>query len=163
MAGKKHRFRLKVRCAPADLLLALKSVCEDSRNRDAKATFEFDWLKRRAAISAATACAAEELAERVQVLAERRGGRGLLLPGKRIDEGDGRHTLPMGILLQSADVYAEMIRDAMGELGIPVALGEDGEGFAVGVNPVARAMDYLSLVRMFPLPEYLELVDEGLE
>ncbi len=156
-----HRYRLVASVEPRDLLLALRKTCEQPRFREQKPDFDFDWMKRKIAVSAHTRESAEALRDAVLSAVEKKAGAGHLLPGAPLQQ-DGRWTVPIGVLLQTPDVYTEMFAASLQELGITgVELEDDGTVIAIPISGVALALDYRSIVAELPLPPYMRLVDEG--
>lgn len=156
-----HRYRVVASVEPRDLLLALKKTCEQPRFREHQPDFDFDWMKRKIAVSAHTREAAQALRDAVLSAVEKKAGPGQLLPGAPVEQ-EGRWTIPIGVLLQTPDVYTEMFAASLQELGITgVELEDDGAVIAIPVSGVALALDYRSIVAELPLPPYMRLIDEG--
>ena len=157
-------FRIEATLGPADLLRALEKVRGHLNQRRHDPSFEFDWLKRRVAFSANSREGLDECVR--QFLAQMRkagGGEGLFLPG-RIEEKEGRFTQALGVTLQEPAVFAQLIGQALIEVGIHgvrVAETETGCILTVrGGGPLASQVDYRGLVREFPVPEYIRIVEE---
>ena len=158
----RHYFLITARFGPPQLFQALRQICEDSRNRRLEPKFDFDWLKRRIELSANDRCGVEDLLE-ILLMRVQKHGKSLLLPGET-QEREGRHVVPIGVLIQTPDIYAELMMAALSEFGMTSIRREfDGDGFSVGVGPIASAIPYKEIIDDFPLPEYLAIEDKGLE
>ncbi len=164
MAAQRHYFKLESSYGPADLFKTLKSTCEDAAFKKAAPAFEFDWIKRRVAISAATPHAAEEVLEALVKRVNKKAGTGMLLPGEAKKTDDGRTEIPVGVLLQSPDVYAEVIVQMLAEFGVRgIVTEEEGNGFSIPLNAMNRALEYREVIADFPLPDYLKIKDLGIK
>ncbi len=161
MTQKCHRFRIESRFEPADLFKLLKRACEVPTARKGSAHFEFDWMKRRIdliasdeeAVRAATIWLLDEVKRRTQ-------GE-FLLPRAPEKREDGSFIVAIGVLLQTPDVYVEMITRLLEESGIAAIPGTEENTFKVAVNAKARALQYEQTINTFPLPEYLSIRDLG--
>ena len=155
-----HRFRLEASYGPEELFAALHSICEGGAN---PLKFDFDWLKRRVAIAGPDRAAVEQAAAKLLEKVDRKAGNGLLLPG-RITGGAGKPwELPIGVLLQTPDVYLEVMAAALAEQGLKgIRHDPDTAELAIPAGMTARALDYQGMIRDFPLPGYLRVVDLGL-
>jgi hypothetical protein len=162
MSGRRH-YRLETRFGPEELFKALREACAASKGKDGKPAvrFDFDWLKRKVALLSPDKDAAESALEHLILAVDQRADRGLLLPGDPRKSGL-EWELPVGVLLQTPDVYAEVVLAALAEMGIKGAhLDEDGAGFTVPDTALARAANSDGFVMEFPLPAYLSMKDLG--
>ncbi|CAN5182836.1 hypothetical protein BH09SUM1_BH09SUM1_13640 [soil metagenome] len=163
MAETRHYFEIVASFEAADLFRILKNVCEDRSLAAVKPDFDFDWLKRRAEISASSLCGAEDALDLIlSRILKKTGSAGLLLPGESITDESGRTRIPIGVLLQSPDIYAELIGASLTEFAVAGVRREfDGNGISIPVNRMTSLVDYGEIVRMFPLPSYLTIADHG--
>lgn len=162
MAEQRHHFRIEARFGPQDLFLILKKTCEALPFKPLQPGFDFDWLKRRVEISAASREGSEKVLDAVLEKVREKLGPGLLLPGEVI-ERDGRFVAPIGVLLQTPDVYVEIITRTLLEMGFTtLRLEHEGTGFSLAVGGMRNVLPYRPLVMDFPLPAYMQIVDEGI-
>lgn len=155
-----HLFRLEAKYGPEELFAALGTVCRDGGKGLA---FDFDWMKRRVAIRGPEREAVERAAARLADKVARKAGPGMILPGKISGGGDADWELPMGVLLQTPDVYLEVMAAALAEQGLKgVRHDPDTAELEVPAGMTARSLDYEAMLREFPLPDYLRVVDLGL-
>jgi hypothetical protein len=152
-----HHYEIRASYGPEQLFAALRATCEA-----AGADFEFNWIGRAIHLLAADLDTAEStaatLVERVAI----ESARGMLLPGDAQQQEDGRIRLPIGILLQTPDVFVDVITGTLHEFGIAgIRRREDGNGFFVPISKSSRALNYHELVMGFPLPAYLRIEDMG--
>ena len=159
--SSRHHFRITASFGPADLFQLLRRACDYHEAKRAHAEFDFDWLKRRIAITADSEEAAEHSVEWVMGKVREKAGPGMLLPGDAEKREDGRVTVPVGVLLQTPDVYIEMMARMLTEMGLTSIRLEGEDGFSIAVSHAARALEYEATVKDFPLPGYLKLEDGG--
>ena len=163
MTTPRHYFEIKSRYGPADLFKTLMSVCEDPRFKKVFPSYGFDWIKRKVEISAATPEGVEELLEELIKRVNRKAGKGMLLPGERVKKDDGYLAIPIGVLLQTPDVYAEVVTGALREFGVrSIQLENEGDGFSIPLSAINRALEYEEVINSFPLPDYLSIKDKGI-
>ncbi len=160
MAGRRV-YIIESKFLPEDLFQILKKTCERGKFRDDKPDFDFDWMKRRIEVSARSEEGARGLAEAVARSIEARAGGGQLLPGEPVRR-EGRIAIPIGVLIQTPDVYAEMLAQMLREMGISgVRLEENGEGFSFPGGPAGKLIDFQSIIKDFPLPHYLKIREKA--
>lgn len=161
MAEKRHHFEINTRFGPSDLFRVLRGACDKAKFKEHKPDFDFDWMSRAIEISALSEEGARMVYDYLEKEVAQRAGAGQLLPGMIVNRV-GRVALPIGVLIQTPDVYTEVIVDMLSEIGVSGrAEGEDG-AFSVPVNVAARAAGYEKIVHDFPLPPYLVIVDKGI-
>ncbi len=157
MPAKVHRYRLEADYGPAELFAALRAVCAGKKGLD----FEFDWMKRRLAVTGPEREAVEAATERLLKRVHREGGNGLLLAGKPLENED-RWEIPVGIMLQTPDVYLEAMAQALAEQGIKgIQYDMNTVELEIPAGMSAKALGYQSMVQQFPLPAYIRIVDLG--
>lgn len=162
MATQTHYYILKSSFSPADLFQVLKSLCEDPRFSPHSLDFDFDWIKRRIELSAESHVCAEDALEELIRWVNAAAGTGNLLPNECKEREDGRFAIPIGVLLQSPDVYVELILRQLDEYGVRNASPEfDGDGFAIPLTNSNKSMGYEEVIAAFPLPQYITVKDEG--
>lgn len=162
MKDARHYFALEARFGPADLFRLLKKACDRGKFVEHKPEFDFDWLKRKVTISANTAAGARTVTESFVHSVEAQIGAGQLLVGKPIKE-NGRTTIPIGVLVQTPDIYVEIMVQSLQENGIKKArIEDDGEGFSLPAVFGADVLDCDALIGDFPLPSYIRIVDKGI-
>lgn len=161
MAPKRHYYEITTNFAPRDLFLLLKKICDEPELRKQGAAFDFDWLKRRVELSAKSRDAAEDGLEILLTRLKAKAGGGLLLPGDA-QEKDGRTVIPVGVLLQSPEVYAELLANALTEFGLPNVTTEyEGNGLSLPAGKMTAMLQYETIISQFPLPGYLKIEDRG--
>lgn len=162
MSVLRHYYRIDVSFGPEQLFKALRETAGDTRLRDAKPDFEFDWLKRRVALSVQTAEAIPVACELFLARAARLGAPpDALLPG-RVETADGRHVQPFGVLLNPPEHLVEFIAQMLVDLGCSgLRIEHAGAGFSFPIGSINKALSHEQLVEQFPLPPYATLVDEG--
>lgn len=171
MPQNSHHYLLRARFGPADLLKILNKLMAENKNHPDAPDFDFDYIKRKIEISARTRCTAEDLLEALVLHVEKQAGSGLLLPGapqpdrgerdKPLEGKDARVRIPIGVLVQTPDVYAEVLVNALQEYGVRgIVYEHDGDGFAIPQTRTNVMLDYTEIIGAFPLPGYLELVEE---
>lgn len=158
----RRHYRIEVSLGPEQVFRALRETKEDTRLRGDAVDFDFDWLKRRAELSAATADGAERAVQLLLARFDRiPNGGGVLLPGK-VTERSGRHAVPIGMLLSTAEELSELVARMISEIGVPgVRFEHGGAGFSYPSVAPTKALGCEELVRVFPLPPYARVVDEG--
>lgn len=160
MAAGNH-YRIEATFGPPDLFRLLRALCERPENRRAKMEFEFDWLKRRVALSAENTEALEGASASLIERVAREAAPGQLLLGPR-GESDGRVIQPFGVLLQTPDVFLNLIVTTLGEFGAAnIRVDEDGCGLTVPASRLNDLMQYDRLLLEFPLPAYLRIVADS--
>lgn len=163
MSSQRHYYRMETRYAPGDLFKTLKNTCGDNRFRRHKPSFDFDWMKRKVEIQADSQEGAEVVLEALIERVNRKAGRGLLLPGEPARTENGRITIPVGVLIQTPDIYTEVLVESLRECGVKgIQFENGGEGLSLPPNSLNRALEYGALIASFPLPEYLSVKDEGI-
>ncbi len=162
MAAKVHRYRLEADYGPADLFAALKAVCS-ARPSDSPTEFEFDWMQRRVALTGPDRKRVEAAAEKLLDRVNREGGPGLLLAGKTRAK-DGHWEVPIGVTLQTPDIYLEAMAQALTEQGLRgIRYDMDKAELEIPVGLPARALGYQGMVLQFPLPPYIRVTDLGMD
>lgn len=157
MSSPRQSYRLKATFGPPDLFAILKKTTEKPAHRKNRAAFDFDWMKRRVELAAAGEDAVEELLSEVLDTVTRSAGAGTLLPGK-CTESEGLWCIPIGVLIQTPDVYTEMIVNMLRDMGMPGVRAEfDGEGFSLPGGAAGMAIDCNALLREFPFPAYIRV------
>lgn len=158
----KHTFTVLSRFGPEEVFRALRVASEDTRLRGEHPDFEFEWMARRILLLADTAPGTERFLEVFQARLDQFGAPpATILPGKAAPHGEGRHALPVGILLNTPDHYAELIAATLAEIGCRASLEAGGTALTVVVNAKAKLLGYDAVVRDFPLPTHLSVRDDG--
>jgi hypothetical protein len=159
---RKHHFQVVAKYGPPELFKALKNTVEDNRFKKFAPAFEFDWLKRKVEITANSHEGAEEVLEQFIRRVNEKAGTGLLLPGAAVKR-EQRTVIPVGILLQTADIYAEVVIGSLREFGVRgIELSGSGDEFAIPLTAINRALEYAEVISTFPLPGYLKIEDRGI-
>lgn len=164
--GKKTwSYRIVASFGPGDLLRLGNAIAEDKRFRDQKVKFDFDWMKRRVAFTAATEDAAREATGILLSRVEKKAGPGQLLAGKPGTGENGRVTIPIGIVLQEPEVFRELIVGGLYEAGLMgITLDPNiGGHFLIRPSGPASRLPWRELVTDFPLPPYLKLEEREIE
>jgi hypothetical protein len=165
--AKVHSFLITASFGPGDVLALLKKVAEDPRHREHGAAFTFDWIKRKATLSAATASGLEAMVTGLRKgLAASKAGEGALLIGKAIEQADGRHEVPIGIAVMDAATFAELIGETLiesGLLGIKIIDTAEGCHLHVPATLMTRGLPYDDLITGFPVPPYVKIEDRGFQ
>lgn len=157
MSSARNCYRLKATFGPQDLFAILKKTTEKPAHRKQHATFDFDWMKRRIELAAAGEDAVEALLSEVVDAVTRKAGGGTLLPGK-CAESHGLWRIPVGVLVQTPDVYTDMIVSMLRDMGLPGVRQEfDGEGFSLPGGAAGMAIDCRALLNEFPFPAYIQV------
>ncbi|MGF1574181.1 MAG: hypothetical protein ACFCU1_14065 [Sumerlaeia bacterium] len=164
--ARSHQFRIVARFGPAEVLRALEIICAHPNQQQYHPSFEFDWLARKLIIMAATpeglAACRNEFEGQIQKLAK---PEELFLFGKiRPAPDSSQMELPIGVLMQDAATYGELIGRNLVELGvrgIRVADQMSTCQINVQLGPFTGGVDFQSFIRQFPLPAYFELYDDG--
>lgn len=166
MATQVHLFTLKASFGPQELFRAIRAVVDHPAQRDHAPDFEFDWIARRVALSAASEqglaiCHGRLLAE----VSKLGGPPDALIPGKVEERPEGRVLRPYGVLVQEAAAFGELIGRSLVDLGLRGVQVVDKAGgvceIRVRLNAIARRVDYAAFMHEFPLPSYIALSDEG--
>ncbi len=162
MSTLRHHYRIEATFGPGQLFRALRETAEDTRLREARPDFEFDWLKRRVAISLSAPELLGLAGELLLARAEKYGAPpGSLLAGPP-EQSEGRHVQPFGVLLNPPEHLVEFMVQMLLELGCTgLRLEHDGAGFSFPIGNINKALQHEQLVEQFPLPPYARLVDEG--
>lgn len=157
-----HRYRLNATFGPPELFAMLKAIAETPRWQPHSPAFEFEWLKRRVAFSTTSEAAGAEMLEELIVRVGKAAGPGLLLPGPTQTDREGRYVFPVGVLVQTPDIYLEILVKTLTELGIKgVVVDEDAQGLSIPVSTRNMALGYTQMIASFPLPGYLKIEDLG--
>ncbi|MCC6546571.1 hypothetical protein IT570_05330 [Candidatus Sumerlaeota bacterium] len=162
MTQRCHRFRIETRFAPAELFKSLKRACEIPAARKGDSRFEFDWMLRKVEIIASNADAIRAAADCLLADVKKKTGGEFLLPRPPEERSDGSTAIVMGVLLQTADVYIDMILRMLEESGIAAIPDTEENTFKIAVNAKSRALQYEQVVLAFPLPPYLSIHDMGI-
>ena len=161
-AAAPHRYRITATFGPPELFAVLRNIAESPRRKDHAPEFEFEWLKRRVAVSATTEAAAAEMLDELLAVVGRLAGPGLMLPGQPQTGREGRFIFPVGVLIQTPDIYLEILVRTLTELGIKgVVVDDDGQGLSIPVSTRNMALGYTQMIASFPLPAYLVVEDLG--
>ncbi len=165
--AKVHSFLIRASFGPADALAMLRRVAEDPRHREHGADFTFDWMKRKATLSAATGSGLEAMVTGLRKgLAASKAGEGALLIGKAVEQTDGRHEVPIGIAVMDAATFAESIGQTLlesGLLGVKIIDTADGCHIHVPATLMTRGLPYDDLITGFPVPPYVTIEDRGFQ
>lgn len=161
-----HVFRLTAGFGPADVFRALQATCADAAHAADAPAFEFNWIKRRLAISAASPEGLESCLRRFLALAREAGADdGAFLPGK-MEEKDGRFVRPIGAMVMDPASLAELVGRTMVEIGMRgVRIRDSADGCTIEIarSFIAERIDYAALVMEFPLPPYVRVEDLGMQ
>lgn len=158
-----HHFEITASYGPAQLFAALRELCESREARAANASFDFDWMKRGVWIEADAAEVARTLAEKLADRVGRDAAPGQLLVGRMDTPKPGRHRQAIGVLLQTPEVFVEVISQTLTEFGVVgIMLSADDATLEIPPTKANAAQNYAGLVTQFPLPRYLSVVDRGL-
>lgn len=161
-----HVFRLTADFGPADVFRALQATCTDPAYAAEAPAFEFDWIKRRIALSAASAAGLDVCLNRFLALAREAGAEdGSFLPGK-VEEKDGRFARPIGAMVMDAASLAELVGRSLVEVGlrgVRIRDSVDGCTIEVARSFIAERIDYAALITEFPLPSYVRIEDIGVQ
>lgn len=162
MSALRHYYRIEVSFGPEELFRALRETAGDTRLRGAGLDFEFDWLRRRVAISLSDAESIPLACELFLARAAKLGAPAdALLPG-RVEVVDGRHVQPFGVLLNPPEHLVEFIVQMLLDLGCTgLRIEHNGAGFSFPVASINKALSHEQLVEQFPMPPYARLTDEG--
>ncbi|MDX2174866.1 MAG: hypothetical protein SF028_00185 [Candidatus Sumerlaeia bacterium] len=158
MSAPRKYWRLASSFGPSELFRALRETAESRDGKKVNAAFDFDWMKRRLEIRAKDRCAAEDLLEAFLLRAQRAGcPPDGLLPGKAEERADCV-AIPVGVLVNTPEMYAEIIGQSLVELGGgDVRLEFNGCGFSYGATVMARTLAFGQLAQSFPLPPYMSI------
>lgn len=163
--AKLHTFHLRASFGPVDVLALLKRIAEDSRHADVHPGFSFDWIKRRAALSASSEAGVDAMvADLRQALVAAKVGEDALLVGKTVELADGRHEAPIGIAVMDAAIFAELIVQGLAESGvrgIKVEPTDDGCVIRVPMSLRTQGGAYDEYITRFPVPAYIRIEDQG--
>lgn len=168
MPSQAHLFLIQSRFGPQELFRALQTVTEHPAQRDHEPEFEFDWIARRVALSAASeaglAVCDQQLAGQIEKLGGPPDG---LIGGKIQTLESGRFLRPYGVLVQDAAAFGEMIGRSLVDLGVRGVQVVDKAGgvceLRVRINAFSKRVDYEAFIKEFPFPTYITLSDEGLQ
>lgn len=159
-----HIFRIESDFGPEQVFKALRLVCDHPGQRDAQPEFEFDWISRRIAISADSAEAVDVcLAHFIEQVGKMGATGDAFFPGK-IEERVGRYVRPIGVAVHDAPTFGELIGKALVEVGLRGVKLFDSPGgtmLTLRVSGMARQIDYVALIREFPVPGYIRIRDAG--
>lgn len=164
MPATLHRFALRATFGPAEVLKALKLVCEHPNQRDFEPEFAFDWMARKIELSTNSAEGTVECLNRFYGQVLKFGGTTEVFLAGRPTQRDGRHAQPIGVALHDAATFGELIGQSLNEVGVRGVRVTDAAGecrIEVRTGAVASMVDYVSMVMEFPLPPYIRVVDEG--
>ncbi len=163
---KSHHFQLRATFGPADVLALLKRIAELPRHAPLEPAFSFDWLKRRAALSAnSPQGVATLLSDLRNALAAAKVGEAALLIGKTVPLPDGRHEAPIGIAVMDAAIFAELIVQGLAESGvrgINLETNDDGCLIRVPLSLRTQGGAYDTYITQFPVPPYIKIHDLGI-
>jgi len=163
MTAPLHQFEIVASYGPPELFAAVRAVCESSAGRAARATFDFDWMKRGIWIESQSAEASVILANQLAHRVAESAGPGSLIVGRVEATPSGRHRQAIGVLLQTPDVFIQVMSQTLTEIGvIGILLPPDGDKIEIPQTKANLARNYAALVRQFPLPPYLRIEDRGL-
>jgi hypothetical protein len=156
-------FVIESTFGPADIFRRLKSTCEHGKFKEYAPDFDFDWLKRRIEISASSQEGVRYIQKELLRVLEKAGGKELFLSGKmQLNEDDNRWKLPIGVLVQTPDIFISLVVSTLSEFGIKgIRLDEDGNGFLLPYGLTAMRFDLETYFEEFPLPGYLKMVNMG--
>jgi hypothetical protein len=158
-----HHFEITASYGPAQLFATLKKLCENREGRVVNATFEFDWMKRGVWIEAESERGATMVAERLAKAVDHDAAPGQILVGRLDKAPSGRPRQSIGILLQTPDVYTEVMSQTLTEFGLRgILTSADGTTLEVPVTSVNKGLGYADLIARFPLPRYLRVADRGI-
>ena len=159
-----HRFTLRATFGPAEVMKALRLVCEHPNQRDFAPEFGFDWMARKLELSSNSAAGTGEcLNHFLGQVAKMDGPIEAFLAGKPT-ERDGRHVQPIGVALHDAATFGELIGKSLVEIGMRGVRVVDSAGecrIDVRQGALASSIDYATLVKEFPVPAYIKIIDEG--
>ncbi|MEO8377062.1 MAG: hypothetical protein ABI579_05265 [Candidatus Sumerlaeota bacterium] len=161
MIQKCHRFRIASKFQPADLFKLLKRACEIPAAKKATARFEFEWMKRKLELIADDEVAVRAAANWLLDEVKKKTNGEFLLPRPPEKRDDQSFVVVMGVLLQTPDVYVDMIVRLLEESGIAAIHDAEDNTLKVAVNPKTRALQYELVVTTFLLPPYLSIDDLG--
>lgn len=159
-----HSFRLEATFGPEEVFRALRAVCEDGSRKNAAPAFEFEWIQRRIAFSAATREAAEDCVVAFLRLVQQYGGSDEAFLVGKPEEKDGRTVWPIGVALHDAATFGELIGRSLVEAGLRGIQVIDSMGvcrIVIRKTGLPVPIDFASFLGDFPLPAYIRLVDEG--
>lgn len=160
-----HAFRLTAAFGPADVFRALQETCADPALAGESPAFEFDWIKRRIALSAASEAGLAACLARFLAAARTAGGEdGAFLPG-RIEGKDGRFLRPIGVMVMDPASLGELVGRTLVDLGlrgVRIVDSADACTIEVARNFIAERIDYVALVNEFPVPSYVRIEDLGI-
>lgn len=165
MPPRYHTFKISTRITPEDVFKFLSIIKEHDNQKEYEPEFEFDWIKRKIALSANSKEGVNVLVDQFRNQLTRKDIKPeeIFLVGK-IAQKDERFEAPIGVTLQDPSIFGEMIGNSLVEIGvrgITVIDRSDHCLVTVQLGPFTGGIDFRSFIMEFPLPEYLDLHDDG--
>jgi hypothetical protein len=157
-APRRHRFLLTTRYGPAELFRDGRAACR------AGVEFDFDWMARRVGFLGADRGAVLASVEQLQHTVARAAAPGQLLAAPAEALEDGRTRVRIGVLLQTPDIYRDLIVGLLVESGLRGVSSEDtdeGALIMIAEGPLAIAFPYSATIMAFPVPVYITVRDLG--
>lgn len=164
--AKSHQFRLVSTIGPPEILRSLEIITSHPNQAKWEPQFEFDWIARKLVLSANSAEGLEVCRQEFERQMNKYSPvEELFIVGKpRQTEGSPRLELPIGVLMQDAATYGELIGRSLVDLGVRgIRVADQMQTCQINVQlgPFTGGIDFQTFVRQFPLPKYLELYDDG--
>lgn len=159
-----HVFAVIANFGAEDVFRALSTVCEHPSQRRFEPQFEFDWLKRRIAVSANSEEGLAICHEQFMNQIVKSGGEQESLLAGQPEENEGRWSRPYGVAVMDAATFAEHIGNSLVDVGLRgVQIVDTAEGCMINVrqSAMAKSFDYRAFIMEFPLPGYVTIRDLG--
>lgn len=165
MSPGTYIYRIEAKVGPADVFRILQSLCDHPSQRRHEPAFEFDWLKRRIALTANSKEGLADCAARFLDRMRKLTGEGNhFLAGAVEETTDGRFLQPFGVAIQEPELFAQLLGQTLIELGVRNVRATESEGVCRVAVPagglVDRQADVTSLIEEFPVPGYIQVIRE---